>query len=379
MSLTENIFMSTRLVLFFLVFTSISLFVCFFMIILLPLRFLSPSLFIFSRHFLFKLWVDMLICFLSFSTEAAFVVYLPAQTESFNAVQHSLCHFFATVLQNGLPILSPLPDCSAELGNLVIMSNHQLYTDWIFVLSLLSWNRAAGSIYIVLKRSLQFVPIFGFGMKLCDFLFLNRDWVKDQHKFVRRLNRISKIDDKCNILIFPEGTTLCADAFEQMISHSTKLKKAPFNHVLIPKVSGTFAALNGLSRLRGILDLTIAYEDEFKGFPEDRFGLWDVFARHEMPLLTHFYLNRIQKDQIPYSNRTDLTSWLYDLFKEKDNKLSSFKISKQFPNNTVKVPLRIPLSPYVPETTFYFLFLFLICLFIGDVLFKVWEFFRFSS
>lgn len=319
----------------------------------------------------------MLICFLSFFTEADFVVYLPGQAENREAVQDLLCHFFANVLQGGLSQPSPILDHAAEFGNIVIISNHQLYVDWVFIFSILSWNFAAGFIYIVLKRSLQFIPIFGFGMKMCDFLFLNRDWIKDQHKFIRRLNRISKSDDKCNILIFPEGTTLNPEAFEQMISYSAKIKKPPFDHVLIPRASGTFAALNGLPRLKGVLDLTIAYEDEFEGFPEDRFGLWDAFARYEMPFLTHFYLDRIPKDQIPYSNRADLAAWLYDLFKEKDDKLSNFKVSRQFsPESTIRMPVTIPLSPYVPETTFYILLFFLICLFVGHVLFRMWEFFR---
>ena len=275
----------------------------------------------------------------------------------------------------GLPS-SALTSGHSEPKNVVIMSNHQLYVDWIFILSLLSWNLAAGSIYIVLKRSLQFIPIFGLGMKLCDFLFLNRDWGKDQQKFVRRLDRISKADDKCNVLIFPEGTTLNPDACEKMIAYSNRLGKAPFKHALIPRVSGTFAALNGLSRLQGILDLTTVYEEEFEGFPEDRFGLWDVFARHEMPFLTHFHLKGIHQHQIPYSNRTQLSAWLYDLFKEKDDKLDIFKTSRQFPRDTVAVPIRIPLSPYVPETAFYIVLAFLLCLLCTHLLLLLWGFFK---
>ena len=355
MSFMDNLLGGTRLFIFFIVFTvnSFSIFLC--MLASLPMRLISSSHFVRVRHFLFKTWTDMLICLTSFFTEADFVIYLPAHTEDLGAIQDFIDPFFATVLQSGLPQPSSTLDQTGELKNVVVMSNHQLYVDWIFVLSLLSWNLAAGSIYIVLKRSLQFIPIFGIGMKMCDFLFLSRDWMKDQHKFIRRLKRISRTDDKCNILIFPEGTTLSAESHEQMISHSTKIKQPPFNHVLIPRASGTFAALNGLSRLRGILDLTIAYEDEFKGYPEDRFGLWDAFARYEMPFLTHVYLNSIHKDQIPYSNRTDLNTWLYDLFREKDNKLSNFKVPRQFPKDTTRIPLTIPLSPYVPETTFYIL------------------------
>ena len=323
-----------------------------------------------------SVWVNLLLCFVSYFTEADFVIHLPAQVAEMEAAQKFLCHSFASVLQEGLPPSSSVPEYSAELKNVVIMSNHQLYVDWIFILSLLSWNLAAGSIYIVLKRSLQFVPIFGLGMKLCDFLFLNRDWAKDQHKFARRLGRISRADDKCNVLIFPEGTTLNPDAFEQMVTYSAKLGKAPYKHALIPRVSGTFAALNGLSRLQGILDLTIAYEEDFVGFPEDQFGLWDLFACHEMPSLTHFYMDRVQRDQIPYSNRTELAAWLYDLFKEKDDKLDYFKASKQFPKSTKRVQLTIPLSPYVPETTFYVLLAFLICLLCCHLLLLMWRFLR---
>ena len=43
-----------------------------------------------------------------FFTEADFVIYLPAQTEDLRAVQDFFVHFFATILQSGLPHTSPL-------------------------------------------------------------------------------------------------------------------------------------------------------------------------------------------------------------------------------------------------------------------------------
>lgn len=44
----------------------------------------------------------------------------------------------------------------------IIISNHQIYADWLYIIAFLGLLGRAGSVKIVCKRVLQFIPILGF-------------------------------------------------------------------------------------------------------------------------------------------------------------------------------------------------------------------------
>jgi 1-acyl-sn-glycerol-3-phosphate acyltransferase len=93
---------------------------------------------------------------------------------------------------------------SKTCSNDIVISNHQIYTDWLYIWGLFSWMGKSGNIKITLKKSLQLIPVVGLGMKLCGFIFISRKWNVDQSKFIRRIARL--VDYKpFSLLIFPEG------------------------------------------------------------------------------------------------------------------------------------------------------------------------------
>ena len=54
---------------------------------------------------------------------------------------------------------------------LVLMANHQLYTDWMYLWWIAYTNKMHGRIYIILKESLKNLPIFGWGAQFYNFIF----------------------------------------------------------------------------------------------------------------------------------------------------------------------------------------------------------------
>jgi len=70
-----------------------------------------------------------------------------------------------------------------------------------------------GALYIILKESLKRVPVLGWGMQFYGFIFLARNWKKDQERFKYRLNKLAQPNvtgerSPMWLLIFPEGTNL---------------------------------------------------------------------------------------------------------------------------------------------------------------------------
>lgn len=74
--------------------------------------------------------------------------------------------------------------------NSAIISNHQIYTDWLFLWFLTYTSNLSNAVYIILK-DLSKIPVLGYGMKNYNFLFLSRKW---EHDKVVLTNQLLEID-----------------------------------------------------------------------------------------------------------------------------------------------------------------------------------------
>ncbi|KDN37273.1 acyltransferase-domain-containing protein [Tilletiaria anomala UBC 951] len=74
----------------------------------------------------------------------------------------------------------------------VWISNHQIYTDWIYLWCLAYHADLAGSITILMKASLKHVPIFGWAMQFYRFIFLKQSWLEDRMPLARQLSALVK-------------------------------------------------------------------------------------------------------------------------------------------------------------------------------------------
>jgi lysocardiolipin and lysophospholipid acyltransferase len=74
----------------------------------------------------------------------------------------------------------------------VLIANHQIYTDWMYLWWIAYANRMHGHIYIILKESLKWIPILGTGMMFFSFIFLSRKWETDKARFTHRLRKLNR-------------------------------------------------------------------------------------------------------------------------------------------------------------------------------------------
>lgn len=209
----------------------------------------------------------------------------------------------------------------------IVIANHQLYTDWLYLWALLSRAGRGGSVKIVLKRSLQWLPILGQGMRLLDFIFVHRDWQKDRVKFLRRVKRISEAQSPYALIVFPEGTTLTPK--NQVKSDAFALKNgylAP-KYTLLPRTTGLLAAVETLQdTFDGILDVTMAFSGIPPGsVPEEYYTLGSILYSNHAPREVHFYLRYYAAPKIPYGNADEFGDWLRNVvWVEKEKQMESF-------------------------------------------------------
>lgn len=128
-----------------------------------------------------------------------------------------------------------------------------------------------GHLYIILKESLKYIPVVGWGMRLYGFIFLSRKWATDKERFQHRLEKLnsshsgplsgSKGLDPMWLLIFPEGTNLSINGRVASQKWAEKNQMEDLRHALLPRSTGLLFCLQQLKGTVDYLyDCTVAYE-----------------------------------------------------------------------------------------------------------------------
>lgn len=129
-----------------------------------------------------------------------------------------------------------------------------------------------GHIFIILKESLKYIPIIGPGMMFYGFIFLARNWAKDQARFHYRLQKLNNSHkgamagpgdelDPMWLLIFPEGTNLSNNGRKASQKWAAKQGLQDMRHLLLPRTTGLQFCLKELrGSVEWIYDCTITYE-----------------------------------------------------------------------------------------------------------------------
>lgn len=154
---------------------------------------------------------------------------------------------------------------------LVMVANHQLYTDWLYLWWIAYTNRMHGHVYIILKESLKYIPIIGPGIMFYGFVFMARNWARDKPRLQHRLQKLksrhggpmsgSESLDPMWLMIFPEGTNLSGNTRKNSAKWAEKQGIKDFQYQLLPRSTGLLYCLQELrGTLHWVYDCTVAYE-----------------------------------------------------------------------------------------------------------------------
>ena len=154
---------------------------------------------------------------------------------------------------------------------LVMITNHQLYLDWIYLWWIAYTNSLHGHVYIILKEHLKYVPVLGPGMMFYGFIFMARNWTKDKPRLQHRLQKLkqnhsgplsgTKELDPMWLMIFPEGTNLSSNTRKGSAKWAEKQGIKDLRHQLLPRSTGLQYCLQELQdTVDWVYDCTTAYE-----------------------------------------------------------------------------------------------------------------------
>lgn len=205
----------------------------------------------------------------------------------------------------------------------LIISNHLTNYDWIYFMAVLLSLGMYNDLYIILKESLSKLPIFGYGMKCFNFIFLKRKFDEDKQILKNGLSILKK-DEKFYLLIFPEGTFIDSEthvkskAFANKLNYKIGDKTYNPNYTLIPRITGTKMIIEELKDdLDGIIDVTIL-SNPFEQYPQDKYTVNNVMINRKKEFTLYFILEYKK-------NNNNFEDMLYKGFLKKEEVLSKYK------------------------------------------------------
>ncbi|KAG0327340.1 hypothetical protein BGZ99_007810 [Dissophora globulifera] len=252
----------------------------------------------------------------------------------------------------------------------VFISNHQIYSDWMYLWCLSYFAEKQSALKIILRGDLTWIPVFGwvcfrqgtdtFGMRFFDFILLKRnDWAHDKRAIEDNLDRTSK-KDPLWLMVFPEGTVVSKGTRKRSAAFAEKAGLTDHRHVLLPRTSGLFVCIN---KLRGsveyLYDATVGYSGIHAGeIPQELYPLPGLYVDMAQPKDINVHLRRFAIKDIP-ETEPEFVEWMRTLWLEKDELMDEFYTSGKFPSQftgedvgdateegskTVGRSLRIPLK-----------------------------------
>ncbi|KAI9207000.1 acyltransferase-domain-containing protein [Polychytrium aggregatum] len=255
----------------------------------------------------------------------------------------------------------------------IIMANHQIYPDWLYLWSLAWWAGIHGTIKIILMEPLKYIPIVGMGMQLFEFIFMKRKWALDRDNMSKIL-RTAKADNlPLSLLIFPEGTlnTPNNKATSEAYAKKMDLSEKP-EFVLLPKSTGLhFSCETLLPEITTLVDVTVGYSGLTKDqVAYDEYLVENVFFHGKGPKQVHMHIRKFDIRTLPgFAPATDGISqskegsatdgdqdegtrqkeefnvWLRKEFMYKDSLMGQFYSTGKFADN----PKRVSIVPTIQD------------------------------
>ena len=154
---------------------------------------------------------------------------------------------------------------------LIMIANHQLYSDWLYLWWIAYTSNMHGHVFIILKEQLKYIPIIGPGMMFFGFVFMARNWTKDKARLQYRLQKLKgrhdgyqsdkETVDPMWLMIFPEGTNLSGNTRKKSAAWAAKQGIPDLRHQLLPRSTGFHFCLQELQgTVDWVYDCTTAYE-----------------------------------------------------------------------------------------------------------------------
>ncbi|MFH2010121.1 MAG: lysophospholipid acyltransferase family protein [bacterium] len=206
--------------------------------------------------------------------------------------------------------------------NAIVVLNHQNMPDITFLMDFARQKGRLGDMKWIVKDPIKYFPGVGWGMLFIDCVFVKRDWAADRDSIRRTFAKLCDNDIPVWLISFSEGTRITPEKLARSRRYAEEHDLYVPRHVQVPRTKGFVATVEGLrDHVDAVYDLTLGYE---QGVPT----LWQ-FIKGYAPR-AHLHVRRYGIDTIPREDE-EVSTWLLDRFREKDELLEHYYNSGMFP------------------------------------------------
>lgn len=219
-------------------------------------------------------------CWLYFVDKDYYYAYMAMTKQSFGIFVTTLTQWFSPTLVRVTGDASvqgqmrKTADGRVELDfpeRMILVTNHQIYTDWLYIWWAAYTARMHGHIYIIMKESLKYVPIVSPGILFYGFIFMARKWDSDKSRMHYRFQKLQEQHhgpmsgtaslDPMWLILFPEGTNLSSNTRKASVKWADKQGIPDMRHQLLPRSTGFRFCLQELYKsVDWVYDCTMGYE-----------------------------------------------------------------------------------------------------------------------
>lgn len=215
----------------------------------------------------------------------------------------------------------------------LVIANHRYDTDWLAAWMLSDKMGTLGNDKAMLKSSLRYLPVIGWGWSLCDMIFLSRNWQKDRESLAKSMDVLLTYPRSFTLAFF-EGTRFTPSKYEASLKFaqeknlSIRLK----NH-LIPRTRGFNCIVQrireGLKRNPnleyGLYNFQVALDND----DNSKASLNSVVSGGKTCI--HLYIERLDINDIAGDDEEASSNYLFKIYGEKDKLFDYFKEHGRFP------------------------------------------------
>ncbi|GJN25625.1 hypothetical protein PR202_gb13473 [Eleusine coracana subsp. coracana] len=193
----------------------------------------------------------------------------------------------------------------------LVISNHRSDIDWLIGWILAQRSGCLGSTLAVMKKSSKFLPVIGWSMWFAEYLFLERNWAKDEKTLKWGLQRLKDFPRPFWLALFVEGTRFTPAKLLAAQEYAASQGLPAPRNVLIPRTKGFVSAVSIMR------DFVPAIYDTTVIIPKDSPQPTMLRILKGQSSVVHVRIKRRAMSELPKSDE-DVSKWCKDIFVEKD-------------------------------------------------------------
>ncbi|KAJ3674035.1 hypothetical protein LUZ60_006027 [Juncus effusus] len=193
----------------------------------------------------------------------------------------------------------------------LLVSNHRSDIDWLVGWILAQRSGCLGSALAVMKKSSKFLPVIGWSMWFSEYLFLERNWAKDEGTLKSGLQELKDYPLPFWLALFVEGTRFTPAKLLVAQEYAAQNGLPVPRNVLVPRTKGFVASVSIMRNfVPAIYDATVI-------IPKDQPAPTMLRILKGQPSVVHVHLKRRVMSELPEMEE-EVSQWCKDIFVDKD-------------------------------------------------------------